>query len=150
MWGDGRITSRNEFLAAIELLYRGDVQPERMKGSWAGAFGPTQFMPTVYKNYAVDADGDGHPRHDHLDAGPLVLHRATISAVTAGKQDRLGATKVVVPKNFNFMLADRNKVLTIREWEQLGIRRAGDKPFPRVVRQGVPDGPGGQRRDPAS
>ena len=51
---------RNEFLAAIELIQRGDVQPDRMKGSWAGAFGPTQFMPTVYKSYAVDADGDGH------------------------------------------------------------------------------------------
>ncbi|MGV3633027.1 MAG: lytic murein transglycosylase, partial [Pseudorhodoplanes sp.] len=50
---------RNEFLAAMEILYRGDVQPDRMKGSWAGAFGPTQFMPTSFKRYAVDFDGDG-------------------------------------------------------------------------------------------
>jgi membrane-bound lytic murein transglycosylase B len=49
---------RNEFFAIMELLSHGDVTPDEAKGSWAGAFGPTQFMPTVYKSYAVDADGD--------------------------------------------------------------------------------------------
>src|SRR5262249_57502472 len=48
---------RNEFLAALEILDRGDVSPDRLKGSWAGAFGPTQFMPTSFKRFAVDFDG---------------------------------------------------------------------------------------------
>src|SRR5207248_1893118 len=56
---------RDEFLSALEILNRGDLKPEQLRGSWAGAFGPTQFMPTAFKRYAVDADGDG--RSDVVD-----------------------------------------------------------------------------------
>ena len=56
---------RDEFLSALEILHHGDLRPEQMHGSWAGAFGPTQFMPTAFKRYAVDADGDG--RRDVVD-----------------------------------------------------------------------------------
>ena len=65
---------REEFLSTLEILQRGDVPPDRLVGSWAGAFGPTQFMPTTFKRYAVDFDGDGHrdlvdsiPGHDRVD-----------------------------------------------------------------------------------
>ena len=56
---------RDEFLSALEILHHGDLRPEQMHGSWAGAFGPTQFMPTAFKRFAVDADGDG--RRDVVD-----------------------------------------------------------------------------------
>src|SRR6185312_15241754 len=59
---------REEFLAALEILERGDVRPDHLKGSWAGAFGPTQFMPTSFKRFAVDHDGDG--RRDVVDSVP--------------------------------------------------------------------------------
>src|SRR5262249_42761623 len=59
---------REEFLSAIEILARGDLRPEQLRGSWAGAFGPTQFMPTSFKRYAVDFDGDG--RRDVVDSIP--------------------------------------------------------------------------------
>jgi membrane-bound lytic murein transglycosylase B len=59
---------REEFLSTLEILQRGDVKPERLIGSWAGAFGPTQFMPTTFKRYAVDFDGDG--RRDVVDSVP--------------------------------------------------------------------------------
>ena len=121
---------RNEFLAAIELLQRGDVHPDRMKGSWAGAFGPTQFMPTVYKSYAVDADGDGH-RDMTASVPDLLFSTANYFKKHGWESGQTWGYEVVVPKNFNFLMADRSRVLTIREWEQLGIRRAGDKPFPR-------------------
>jgi membrane-bound lytic murein transglycosylase B len=121
---------RNEFLAAMELLYRGDVQPDRMKGSWAGAFGPTQFMPTVYKNYAVDADGDGH-RDMTASVPDLLFSTANYFRKHGWETGQTWGYEVAVPQNFNFMLADRSKVMTIREWEQLGSRRAGDKAFPR-------------------
>jgi lytic murein transglycosylase len=123
---------RNEFLAAIELLQRGDVHPDRMKGSWAGAFGPTQFMPTVYKNYAVDADGDGH-RDLTTSVPDLVFSTANYFKKHNWESGQTWGYEVVVPKNFNFLMADRSRVMTIREWEQLGIRRAGDKPFPRTT-----------------
>ncbi len=58
---------REEFLSALEIVARGDVRPQHLKGSWAGAFGPTQFMPTSFKRYAVDFDGDG--RRDVVELG---------------------------------------------------------------------------------
>ncbi len=66
---------REEFLSTLEILQRGDVPPEHLIGSWAGAFGPTQFMPTTFKRYAVDFDGDGHRDVVELGAGRDRLHR---------------------------------------------------------------------------
>ncbi|HEY4737951.1 MAG TPA: lytic murein transglycosylase, partial [Xanthobacteraceae bacterium] len=57
---------REEFLSTLEILQRGDVPAERLVGSWAGAFGPTQFMPSSFKRYAVDFDDDG--RRDVVDS----------------------------------------------------------------------------------
>src|SRR5215813_13077011 len=122
---------RNEFLATLEILDRRDVSPERLKGSWAGAFGPTQFMPTSFKRYAVDFDGDG--RRDVVDSVPDVI------ASTANNLKKDGwvtgqtwGYEVVLPKGFNFMLADRSRAMSVQEWERFGIRRAGGKAFPRA------------------
>jgi lytic murein transglycosylase len=121
---------RDEFLATLEILHRGDVRPEQLKGSWAGAFGPTQFMPTSFKRFAVDFDGDG--RRDVVDS------TADMIASTANNLKKDGwvtgqtwGYEVVIPKGFNYLLADRSKQMTLAEWERLGIRRAGGKPFPR-------------------
>ena len=62
---------RDEFLSALEILSRGDVKADHLKGSWAGAFGPTQFMPTSFKRFAVDFDGDG--RRDVVDSVPDLI-----------------------------------------------------------------------------
>jgi lytic murein transglycosylase len=120
---------RDEFLSALEILHRGDLKPEQMRGSWAGAFGPTQFMPTAFKRYAVDADGDG--RRDVVD-NPCDLIASTANNL---KKDgwQTGASwgyEVVLPKNFNFMLADRAKAMPLSQWEHLGVKRAGGKPYP--------------------
>ncbi len=121
---------REEFLATLEILQHGDVRPDRLVGSWAGAFGPTQFMPTAFKRYAVDFDRDG--RRDVVDSV------ADIIASTANNLKRDGwiagqtwGYEVVVPANFNFMLADHRRTLPIREWQRHGITRPGGKPFPR-------------------
>jgi membrane-bound lytic murein transglycosylase B len=122
---------REEFLSALEILQRGDVKPDRLVGSWAGAFGPTQFMPTTFKRFAVDFDGDG--RRDVVDSVPDVI------ASTANNLKRDGwvsgqtwGYEVAVPKNFDYMLADRSKQMTVRQWESLGLTRPDGKPFPRV------------------
>jgi membrane-bound lytic murein transglycosylase B len=106
------------------------VRADHLKGSWAGAFGPTQFMPTSFKRYAVDFDGDG--RRDVVDSVPDVI------ASTANNLKKDGwvtgqtwGYEVVVPKGFNFMLADRSRSMSLAEWERAGIRRANGKPFPR-------------------
>jgi membrane-bound lytic murein transglycosylase B len=120
---------RDEFLSALEILHRGDLKPDQLVGSWAGAFGPTQFMPTSFKKYAVDFDGDG--RRD------VVSNAADLIASTANNLKKDGwvpseswGYEVVVPRTFNYLLADRSKQFTLAEWEARGIKRAGNKPFP--------------------
>ncbi|GEC16606.1 lytic murein transglycosylase [Nitrobacter winogradskyi] len=120
---------RDEFLAALEILNRGDLRPEQMRGSWAGAFGPTQFMPTAFKRYAVDGDGDG--RRDVVDnPADLIASTANNLKKDGWQTGRAWGYEVVVPNDFNYMLADRAKAMTLAQWEQLGIRRAGNKGFP--------------------
>jgi lytic murein transglycosylase len=122
---------REEFLSALEILARGDVKAEHLKGSWAGAFGPTQFMPTSFKRYAVDFDGDG--RRDVVDSVPDVVASTANNLKKDGwVSGQTWGYEVEVPKGFNFLLADRSRVLTVQEWERLGIRRAGGKAFPRA------------------
>ena len=122
---------RDEFISTLEILNRGDVRPDRLVGSWAGAFGPTQFMPTAFKRYAVDFDRDG--RRDVVDSVPDVI------ASTANNLRKVGwhvgetwGYEVVVPANFNFLLADRHQKLPIGEWQRHGVARPGGKPFPRA------------------
>ncbi|MDB5599228.1 MAG: lytic murein transglycosylase [Xanthobacteraceae bacterium] len=119
---------RDEFLTTMEILQRGDVKPEYLKGSWAGAFGPTQFMPTSFKRFAVDFDGDG--RRD------VVESIVDIIASTANNLKKDGwvagqawGYEVTVPQGFNYLLADKSKQMTVAQWEHLGVRRVGGKPF---------------------
>ena len=121
---------REEFLSALEILARGDVRPDHLRGSWAGAFGPTQFMPTSFKRFAVDHDGDG--RRDVVNSVPdLIASTANNLKKDGWVVGQSWGYEVVLPKDFNFLLADRSRMMTMREWERLGIRRAGGKPFPR-------------------
>ena len=120
---------RDEFLSALEILNRGDLKLEQMRGSWAGAFGPTQFMPTAFKRYAVDADGDG--RRDVVDdPADLIASTANNLKKDGWQTGQTWGYEVVVPKGFNYMLADRAKTMTMTQWEQLGLKRAGGQPFP--------------------
>jgi lytic murein transglycosylase len=135
---------KDEFLTALEILNRGDLTLDEMKGSWAGAFGPTQFMPTAFKRYAVDGDGDG--RRD------VVSNVADLVASTANNLKKDGwqagqswGYEVVLPDGFNFANASRSRSMTIAQWEQLGVRRAGGKPFPRSTESAFLLLPGGAR-----
>src|ERR1700726_1838568 len=120
---------REEFLSALDILQRGDIAPDRLVGSWAGAFGPTQFMPTTFKRYAVDFDGDG--RRDVIDSVPDVIASTANNLKTDGwVGGQTWGYEVVLPQNFDYLLADRSKQMTVREWQNLGVRRAGNKPFP--------------------
>jgi lytic murein transglycosylase len=121
---------RDEFLAALEILQHGDIRPDRLVGSWAGAFGPTQFMPTAFKRYAVDFDRDG--RRDVVDSIPDMI------ASTANNLKKDGwvsggtwGYEVVVPATFDFRFAGRSHTTTLREWQRAGIVRPDHRPFPR-------------------
>lgn len=119
---------KDEFLTALEILNRGDLRPEQLRGSWAGAFGPTQFMPTAFKRFAVDADGDG--RRDVVDnPHDLIASTANNLKKDGWQPGQTWGYEVVLPQGFNFMLADKAKAMTIAQWESQGLKRAGGKPF---------------------
>ncbi len=99
---------REEFLSALEILARGDVKPDRLIGSWAGAFGPTQFMPTTFKRFAVDFDHDG--RRDVVDSVADVMASTANNLKTDGwVSGESWGYEVVLPQNFNYLLADRSQ-----------------------------------------
>lgn len=120
---------RNQILAALKILKAGDVTLDRMTGSWAGAMGHTQFIPTSYAAYAVDFTGDG--RRDIWDTPQDAL------ASTANYLRRNGwlsgrpwGHEVVLPERFDTRLAGRKGKRAVREWQAMGLRRAGGRAFP--------------------
>jgi lytic murein transglycosylase len=120
---------KEEFLSTLEILQRGDIAPDRLVGSWAGAFGPTQFMPTSFKRFAVDFDGDG--RRDVVDSVPDVLGSTANNLKTDGwATGETWGYEVALPQGFDYLLADRSRQMTLAQWEGLGLRRANGKAFP--------------------
>ena len=120
---------REEFLSTLEILQRGDVPADRLIGSWAGAFGPTQFMPTSFKRYAVDFDGDG--KRDVVDSIPdVIASTANNLKIDGWVNGQTWGYEVVLPQSFDYLLADRSKQMTLRQWQALGVRRAGNAAFP--------------------
>jgi membrane-bound lytic murein transglycosylase B len=135
---------RAELLAALKILDQGNIRADSMVGSWAGAMGQCQFMPTTFLSYAVDFDGDG--RRD------IWTDRADVLGSIANYISRLGwhgsedwGREVVVPGNFDAQLAGLDSRRSMAEWVQLGVRPVrtaftGREPAASLV---LPDGPGG-------
>jgi membrane-bound lytic murein transglycosylase B len=122
---------RGEFLAALQILQRGDIPPDRFVGSWAGAFGPTQFMPSSFLRYAVDFDGNGRP--DVIDSAPdVIASTANNLRIDGWERGQTWGYEVTLPQNFNYLYANSPRRLTIAQWEGLGLRRANGEPFPRL------------------
>ena len=111
---------RSELLAALRIVQSGDIQPEALVGSWAGAFGQTQFMPSSYQRFAVDFDGDG--RRD------IVGSVADALGSTANYLTRAGwvtgepwGYEVRLPPNYKGPAGRRNRQ-ALPQWSALGIR----------------------------
>ena len=91
-------------------------------------------MPTAFKRYAVDFDGDG--RRDVVDdVGDLIASTANNLKKDGWVPGASWGYEVEVPQNFNYMYADRGKVMSVAQWQQLGIRRPGGGAFPRASDQ---------------
>ena len=112
--------AKTQLLAALRILQNGDIRPERMIGSWAGAMGQTQFIPTTYQDYAVDFDGDG--RRDIWDstADALASTAHYIQASGWANQYPWGF-EVQLPQHFDYALADPDIRKPITEWRKLGV-----------------------------
>ena len=120
---------RGEFYATLRILQSGDIAPERLVGSWAGAFGHTQFMPSTFERLAVDGDGDG--RRDLID------NTADALASTANFLKRAGwqagqpwGFEVKLPEGFNASGEGRRSKRPISEWVARGLRRVDGSALP--------------------
>jgi membrane-bound lytic murein transglycosylase B len=146
---DGRRSAffREELMNALRIVARGHVAPQELRGSWAGAMGQSQFMPSSYLAYAVDFDGDGK--------ADIWGSRADVFASAANYLSKVGwrgdetwGREVRLPAGFERALVDHNKVQKpLPDWQALGVRRAdgGDLPTrdlsASVIQPGGADGP---------
>ena len=96
--------AQDQLIAALQILQNGDIQPEAMRGSWAGAMGQTQFIPTTYNTHAVDFDGDG--RRDIWNSTPDALASTAHYLQSSGwKRGQPWGFEVQVPANSNQLSA---------------------------------------------
>lgn len=112
---------RKQLMATLQILQDGDMPPESLYGSWAGAFGQTQFMPTTFQRLAVDVDGDGY--RNIVDSVPDALGSAANYLVDAGwTNGEPWGYEVRLPENYTGPSGRRSR-RSIEDWSRLGIRR---------------------------
>jgi membrane-bound lytic murein transglycosylase B len=119
-----------ELITSLEILQAGHVAPANMVGSWAGAMGHPQFMPSSFMKYAVDFKGDGH--EDIWGSVPDAL--ASIANYLKSFGWRAGETwgyEVKLPADFNYQNVWSGINATLGDWAGIGVTRANGKPFPR-------------------
>ena len=136
---------RNELIEALKILDAGHVSLADMKGSWAGAMGPFQFMPNSYRHYAVDGDGDG--RIDIWGSVPDALASAANYLKEARwKYDQTWGRRVKLPEDFDASLSGLDKKLLLSRWQSLGVRRTNGEALPQRNLKAsmiIPDGKSG-------
>ncbi|WP_434696719.1 lytic murein transglycosylase [Pseudomonas sp. Z1-14] len=117
-----------QLIAALQILQQGDITPEKMLGSWAGAMGQTQFIPTTYNTHAVDFDGDG--RRDIWGSATDALASTAHYLQSSGWQrGQPWGFEVSLGEGFDYTLADGTIRKPVSEWERLGVSEYGGLPI---------------------
>jgi lytic murein transglycosylase len=120
---------RGELFAAMRILQKGDIAPERLVGSWAGAFGHTQFMPSTFERLAVDFDGDG--RADLMDnATDALASTANFLAKAGWRTGQPWGVEVRLPAGFNTSGEGRRSKRAIGEWSARGVKQVDGSALP--------------------
>jgi len=121
---------REQLLSALELMDRGHI-PTNVKGSWAGAMGNHQFIPTTYKGYAIDFDGDG--KRDLWGSLPDIFASAANYLSRSGWQgDKTWGREATIPGNFDISLTGMEIHKTLRQWNEMGVRRNDGRKLPHI------------------
>ena len=144
---DGRRSNyfRKELLDALHLIDDGSIPYKRMQGSWAGAMGQCQFMPSSFRLYAVDADSSGSI--NIWSSVPDVLgSTANYLAKSGWKNDQTWGREVNLPQNFDTSQVGLNTRFPLSHWQALGVRKNNGSPLPKRDLEAsliMPDGIGG-------
>lgn len=133
--------ARTQLISALKILQRGDIDESHLTGSWAGAMGHTQFIPTSYHAYAVDIDGNG--RRDIWNSVPDALATAANLLHKNGWQTgKTWGYEVSLPSGRKFP----GGKMSLAKWESIGVTRPNGKGFPRgsdTAELKTPDGRSG-------
>ncbi len=137
---------RGQLLEALRIVDDGHVQPDKMLGSWAGAMGQSQFMPSSFQQFAVDQDGDG--RRDIWGTLPDVFaSAANYLAKTGWQPNQTWGRRVRLPERFDFDLKGLEVKKSLDEWQALGVRHSNGDDLPTrqlsasLILPGGPEGP---------
>lgn len=114
---------RTQLIGALKIIEAGYATRDMLKGSWAGALGQTQFVPTTYIHYAIDEDGDGK-RDIWNDLPDVFASTANYLSVSGARDDEPWGMEVVLPQGFDYALADVEVKKALVEWSGLGVKGA--------------------------
>ncbi|CAA7617447.1 Membrane-bound lytic murein transglycosylase B [Candidatus Terasakiella magnetica] len=134
---DGRRSKyfKTELMNALTILDQGHIEPEAMIGSWAGAMGQCQFMPSTFLKFAVDWDGDGR-RNIWTNRSDALASAANYLSSEGWKGDQTWGRAVKLPKDFPASLVGVETRKSVEEWSGLGVKDAAGKPLPKRDIQG--------------
>ena len=136
---------RTELLTALKIIDDGHIAVDNMSGSWAGAMGQLQFLPSVFARYGIDGDNDG--KIDIWNSLPDIFHSAANFLSQSGwRGDERWGREVLLPSNFDFSLTGTRTRKPLQEWNELGIIQINGSPIPVADMQAsviLPAGAGG-------
>ncbi|WP_444998260.1 lytic murein transglycosylase [Aliikangiella sp. IMCC44359] len=143
---DGRRASffRKELLAAAKIIAGGHIKLELMLGSWAGAMGNCQFMPSSFLRFAVDANGDGK-KDIWSDKQDIFASMANYLSVSGWQKDKTWGRQVKLTKAFSSYRFGKKHSQPLSEWQKQGVRRADLTDLPTTEINAYLISPGGEK-----
>lgn len=120
--GDRAAFFESELMAALKIIQSRDIKPEKMLGSWAGAMGHGQFMPSSYLKYAVDFDGDGKRNIWSDDPTDALASIANYLREHGWRSGQPCGVEMELPKGFDLSLTGRDQVRPVEDWSDMGVR----------------------------
>ena len=134
---DGRRSEyfRKELLNALIIIDQGHISYENMYGSWAGAMGQPQFMPSSFLNFALDFDNDGK-RDIWTNKRDIFASASNYLKKSGWNNSKTWGREVILPKNFDKNLINKNEKKLLVYWQSLGIRRKNGNDLPNINLKG--------------
>ena len=128
-WSGGRLAKygRKQLVAALKIVQRGDIGATAISGSWAGAMGQTQFIPTTFEAFAVDYDGDGH-RNIWTSVPDALASTANYLQKSGWEAGKTWGYEIKLPAGFD---SKRSGERSLAAWAKLGVSRISGGAFPR-------------------
>lgn len=128
---DGRRSQffRAQLISALKIIDAGHITADAMQGSWAGAMGQTQFMPSTFMRHAVDFNGDGRI-NVWTDSGDALASGANYLSKTGWKSTQTWGREVTLPADFPKDMLELDVVKPISFWQEMGVRRVNGKDLP--------------------